>query len=99
MTRHAFLASVVLCLVFTGLSQVSDPALLGIHEEPARILYYAGSGLLAGVFGIIALAGGIYLGLTRYARISSGQRWIVSVVILLLFMAVLIFLTIRFDTG
>ena len=51
MARVIFLGSVILCMIFLGLSQVSDPGVFGIHEEPERILFYGGSGLLAGLSG------------------------------------------------
>ncbi len=37
MARNIFLVSVVLCLLCVGLSQVSDPSVFGIREEPERI--------------------------------------------------------------
>ncbi len=61
MARVIFLGSVILCMIFLGLSQMSDPGVFGIHEEPERIMFYGGSGLLVGLFGLLALGSGISL--------------------------------------
>jgi ABC-type Na+ efflux pump permease subunit len=98
MTRNLFFGSVALCLLFIGLSQISDPSILGIHGEPEQILYYGGSGLLAGLFGIIALGIGIFLGTTQFEGISKGRRRVILFAMLLVFIAVLIILVIRFYT-
>ncbi len=74
MSRNVFPESVVLCLLFISLSQISDPGILGIHGEPERILFYGASGLLVGRFGLIALGSGIQLGATRFEGVSEGQR-------------------------
>lgn len=96
MTRIIFFGSVALCLLFTGLSQISDPSILGIHGEPERVLYYGGSGLLVGLFGIVALGSGIYLGITRFESVSVVQRRVVMSTMLLVLVAVLTILVIRF---
>jgi hypothetical protein len=96
MIRNVFFGSVALCLLFIGLSQISDPSIFGIHGEPERILYYGGSGLLVGLFGIIALGSGIYLGTNRVEGISEGQRRIILTIMLLVLIAALAILVIRF---
>jgi hypothetical protein len=96
MTRIIFFGSVALCLLSTGLSQISDPSILGIHGEPERVLYYGGSGLLVGLFGIVALGSGIYLGITRFESVSVVQRRVVMSTMLLVLVAVLTILVIRF---
>ncbi len=92
MAHNIFLGSVVLCLLSIGLSQVSDPTVLGIHEEPARIMFYGGSGLLAGLFGLTALASGIY----RFAGVSEGKRRVMLAIMLIVLIAVLTAFVIRF---
>lgn len=67
MARRILLWSAAFCLVFIGLSQVPDPKVFGIHEEPARILFYGGSGLLAGFSGFVAAGTGLYL--------AARKRW------------------------
>jgi len=99
MVGKLFFGSVILCLLFTGLSQIPDPGILGIHGEPERVLYYGGSGLLGGVFGIVALGSGIYLVITRFEGVSVVQRRAVSFTMLLVLVAALIILVIRFYPG
>ncbi|MDH3629764.1 MAG: hypothetical protein OER98_01485 [Gammaproteobacteria bacterium] len=99
MAGKVFFGSVVLCLLFTGLSQVSDPGVLRIRGEPARVLYYGGSGLLVGVFALVALGSGIYLGITRFQGVSVVQRRVVLSTMLLVLIAALIILVIRFYPG
>ena len=41
MIRKIFPGSIVLCLLFTGISQATDPGILGIHGDPERIMFYA----------------------------------------------------------
>lgn len=65
MSRNIFLVSATLSLLFTGLSQIPDAGILGIDEEPERILFYGGSGLLAGLFGLVSLGSGTYLCMIR----------------------------------
>jgi hypothetical protein len=50
---------------FFLLSQVPDPAVFGIRTEPSTILYYGGSGLLAGLFTVMAIGSGVLAGLRR----------------------------------
>lgn len=96
MARVIFLGSVILCTIFLGLSQMSDPGVFGIHEEPERIMFYGGSGLLVGLFGLIALGSGIYLGATRFAGVSEGQRRFMLAIMLIVLIAVLTTFVIRF---
>ena len=96
MARVIFLGSVILCMIFLGLSQMSDPGVFGIHEEPERIIFYGGSGLLVGLFGLIALGSGIYLGATRFAGVSEGQRRFMLAIMLIVLIAVLTTFVIRF---
>ncbi len=83
-------------MIFLGLSQMSDPGVFGIHEEPERIMFYGGSGLLVGLFGLIALGSGIYLGATRFAGVSEGQRRFMLAIMLIVLIAVLTTFVIRF---
>ena len=83
MVRKLFLGSAVLFMLFVGLSQIPDPKILGIHEEPERIMFYGGSGLLAGLFGLIALGSGVYRGVTRFEGVSRGQRRLLLAVMLM----------------
>jgi hypothetical protein len=83
-------------MISLGLSQISDPGVFGIHEEPERIMFYGVSGLLAGLFGIIALGGGIYLGATRFAGVSEGQRRFILAIMLIVVITVLTTFAIRF---
>ena len=99
MTRSIFLGSVLLCLLCVGLIQVSDPSVFGIHEEPERIMFYGGSGLIAGLSGIVAAFSGTYLVVHRFASISTGQRRFMVVIILMVLLAVLIAFVIRFYTA
>ena len=96
MARVIFLGSVILCMIFLGLLQMSDPGVFGIHEEPERIMFYGGSGLLVGLFGLIALGSGIYLGATRFAGVSEGQRRFMLAIMLIVLIAVLTTFVIRF---
>ena len=95
MARNIFLGSVVLCLLCVGLSQVSDPSVFGIHEEPQRIMFYMGSGFLAGLSGLVAVLSGIYLGVNRFVGPSDGQRRFMLTIISIVLIAVLIAVVIR----
>lgn len=92
MARRIFIGSAIVCLVFTGLSQMSDPSVLGIAgtDESTRILFYGGSGLLAALSGLIAVGSGIYLGATRFAGLSEGQRRLTLAFMWIVLMTVLI---------
>lgn len=74
MSRNLFLGSGALCLLFLGLSQLPDPAILGIDGEPERIMFYGGTGLLAGIFGVVALGSGLYLAAARLEGASERRR-------------------------
>lgn len=95
MARAVFIGSVILCLLCIGLSQIPDPSIFGIRDEPGHILFYGGSGLLAGFSGLLALLSGIYLGMTRSASLSMGQRRVMLITLLLVMGAFVIALTIR----
>ena len=95
MARTIFAASLVACLLSTALSQIADPAVLGIHEEPARILFYGGSGLLAGLSALTALGSGIYLA-GRFIGLSGGWRRALLAVIGIVLIAVVIAFARRF---
>ena len=96
MARTIFLGSLVLCLLCVGLSQVSDPGVFGIHGEPARIMFYGGSGLLAGFSGLVAVVSGVYLGANQFVGLSDGQRRLMLTIILVILITVLIAAVIRF---
>ena len=55
MVKSIAISSSVGALTCLGLTQVSDPAFLGVTSEPSRILFYGGTGLLAGVLALVAL--------------------------------------------
>ncbi|OFV94037.1 MAG: hypothetical protein A3G76_09735 [Acidobacteria bacterium RIFCSPLOWO2_12_FULL_65_11] len=57
MLKPVTIGSAVAALACLGLSQMSNPEMFGITSEPSRILFYGGSGLLAGALGLVALAG------------------------------------------
>ena len=97
MIRRVFFGSVVLCLLCVGLSQLSDPSVFGIREEPGRILFYGGSGLLAGLSGLVAVVSGINLGASRFMDLSDGQRRFMWTINLIVLIAVLIAVVIRFN--
>ncbi len=96
MARTIFLGSLILCLLCIGLSQVSDPGVFGIHGEPDRIMFYGGSGLLAGFSGLVAVVSGIYLGASRFVGLSGGQRRLMLTTIFIILITVLIAFVIRF---
>lgn len=96
MARMIFVGSALACLLFVGLSQVPDPGVLGIHDEPTVILFYGGSGLLAGLSGLIALGSGAYVGATRFTRLSESQRRLILATMWILLLIVLIAFAVRF---
>lgn len=96
MARVIFLGSVILCIIFLGLSQVADPGVFGIHEEPERIMFYGGSGLLVGLSGLVALGSGIYWGATRFAGLAAGPRRYLLIAMVIILTAVLAAFGIRF---
>ncbi|MDH3747707.1 MAG: hypothetical protein OER97_05830 [Gammaproteobacteria bacterium] len=95
MIRNVFFGSAVLCLLCIGLSLVSDPSVFGIQEEPERIMFYGGSGLLAGLSGFVAIVSGIYIAAVRSTGFSSGQRRFIYAAVLIVLIAVLIAVFIR----
>jgi hypothetical protein len=97
MARNMFLGSLALCLLFIGFTHISDPGILGIDEEPERIMFYGGSGLLAGLFGLVGLGSGIYLCVTRFSSLSIGQRRVMVTILLIVLIAVLTAFMIRFN--
>ena len=95
MARSIFFGSLVLCVLCIGLSQIPDPRIFGIHDEPERIMFYGGSGVLAGLSGLVAVLSGIYAAVVRFRGIADGQRRFVLTVIWLVLSAVLIAVVIR----
>jgi hypothetical protein len=95
MARSIFIGSAVLCLLCIGLSQVPDPRFLGIDDEPERILFYGGSGLLAGLSGLVAFGSGVYLGATRVAGLSEDQRRLVLAIMWIVLISVLVAFVLR----
>lgn len=55
MIRRVMILSYVAAAVFLALAYMPDPGLLGADSEPARILFYGMSGLLAGVSVVVAV--------------------------------------------
>jgi len=72
-----------------ALSQIPDPGVFGIQEEPERVMFYGGSGLLAGFAGLVALISGIYLGANRAEAFSTTQRRFMLGITLVVIIAVL----------
>ena len=79
--RQVFFGSAILCLLCVGLSQMPDPGIFGLHDEPERIAFYGGSGFLAGFSGFLALISGAYVGAARFVPLSPGQRRILVITI------------------
>jgi hypothetical protein len=86
----------IVCVLSAGMSQISDPGILGIHEEPSIILFYGGFGLAAGFSGLLALGSGIYLAATRLVTLSQRPRRILLTALLLLLCAIIVAAVIRF---
>jgi hypothetical protein len=97
MARRIFFGSLVLCVLCAALSQTPDPAVFGIHDEPGRILFYGGFGLLAALLGLAAVASGIYWAVTRFAVLSEKQRRYLLMTILILLGSVLVTFIIRLN--
>jgi len=55
MLKSIAIGSAVGALACLGLTQVSDPAFLGVTSEPSRVLFYGVTGLLAGALALVAL--------------------------------------------
>lgn len=66
MTKKILIGSLVLCGLATALSQIPDPGILGIRQEPSIILFYGGMGFLAGFSGLLAAGSGLYLLIARF---------------------------------
>jgi len=96
MSRKIFLGSFALAVLFIGFSQIPDPRIFGIVDESERIMFYGGSGLLAGLFGLILLGSGTYLCVTRFAGSSKGQRHFMLAIMLMVLVAVAVSLVVRF---
>lgn len=72
--RRLFLASALAALVGLLGVQVPDPALIGITEEPSRILFYALSALLLLLAGLTAFFSGALWWLERRRSGVSAVR-------------------------
>jgi len=90
MAQNIFYLSTVLCLVSLALTQVSDPSIIGIHDESMRILFYGGFGVLAGLAGMLVVISGVYVATTRFTDLSGGQRRLMLAIGLIFLVAVLI---------
>ena len=66
MTRKILIGSLIVCGLATTLSQIPDPSIFGIREEPSIILFYGGMGLLAGFSGLLAAGSGLYMLIARF---------------------------------
>jgi len=95
MTRPIFYGSIVLCLLSIGLSQVPDPSFFGIHDEPGRLLFYGGAGLLAGLSGLVAAITGIYLIISNSTYATQNQRRLVLVVLSFAIVAAIVAFVVR----
>ena len=82
-----------------GLSQVADPGIFGIREEPERIMFYAGTGALAGFSGLFAVISGIYLAANRDGRASATQRRFILGIVAITLIAVATAIAIRVSSG
>ncbi len=65
MLFRVFIAAVLGSVCFAALAQMPSPAIVGVRSEPTTLLYYGGTGLLAGLFTVGAIVCGIVLGLRR----------------------------------
>ena len=97
MPRNLFLVTAALSLLFIGLSQIPDPGILGMDEEPERIMFYGGSGLLSGLFGLVALGSGTYLCIIRFAGVPRVQRYLILAIMVTVLIAVSLTFVIRFN--
>lgn len=95
MARSLFIAGSSICLVCILLVQIADPAVFGIREEPDRILYYGGLGLLAGLSGLASVASGIYWLVTGRGRPSGRSKLSLQVIVLLVVGAAIVSLLVR----
>jgi len=72
MLPRILVISILGAVCFVLLSQFPDPSIFGIRSEPSTILFYGGSGLLAGLFTVIAIVSGILFGLQRIQSQTGG---------------------------
>ena len=79
MPRLIFFLSLVLCLLAIALSQLPDPGIFGLGDASGRILFYGGSGLLAGLFGLVALISAFFWN----ASAATKSGYLVAVLVLL----------------
>jgi hypothetical protein len=95
MVRPIFFGSIVLCVLFVGLSQMPDPSFFGIRDEPGRLLYYAGTGFLAGLFGLVTAIIGIYNIVSNSGDVTQNQRRVVLVALSVVVVAAIVAFVIR----
>ncbi len=95
MVRPIFFGSIVLCVLFIGLSQMPDPSFFGIRDEPGRLLYYGGTGFLAGLFGLVAAIIGIYIIVSNSGDVTQNQRRVVLVALSVVVVAAIVAFVIR----
>lgn len=95
MVRPIFFGSIVLCVLFVGLSQMPDPGFFEIHDEPGRLLYYGGTGFLAGLFGLVAAITGIYIVVSDSGDVTQKLRRVVLVALSVVVVAVIVAFVIR----
>jgi hypothetical protein len=95
MVRPIFFGSIVLCVLFVGLSQMPDPSFFGIRDEPERLLYYGGTGFLAGLFGLVAAIIGIYIIVSNSGDVTRNQRRVVLVALSVVVVAAIVAFVIR----
>ena len=96
MARIISAGSLILFMISLGLSQVSDPGIFGISEEPERIMFYGISGLLTGLSGLVAVGSGIYLGATRFGGLSGVARFCLMTAMVIFVIAILAMFGVRF---
>ena len=72
MLPRILVISVLGAVCFVLLSQLPDPKVFGIRSEPSTILFYGASGLLAGLFTVVAIGSGILFGLQRLEGRTRG---------------------------
>jgi len=85
MSRTLFWISLVICCIAILLGRVENIERFGIEEEPARIAYYGGLGILSGFAGVIAALSGVIWLWSRSRRASAGQRRVLWALLGLLF--------------
>ena len=88
MSRLVFFSSLTLCLLALALTRLPDPGIFGFGDESGRILFYGGSGLLAGLFGLGALISAFL----QIATSSAKSRYLVAILLTFSAMVAVIFL-------